>query len=907
MDTNNNISWHSVELPNVFEALGSNDQGLTTGQASERQAQYGKNVIVAARGDSILTLLWRQINSPLIWTLIVSSVLASVLGRITDGVVVIAVVIINTIIGAFQEFKAGRAIAALHGLVPNNTVALRDGISTTVAVADLVPGDIVTLAAGDRVPADMRIVELKNLKVDEALLTGESLTAEKNTHPADENSMPGDRKCMLFSGTLITSGTASCVVVATGMSTELGHISGMLSQAANLETPLTIKLAGVGKALTVGILIVMLVIMAIGITRALNEGVGMWQALEDSLIFAVALAVSAIPEGLPAVVTIAMAIGVQRMAGRHAIIRKLPAVETLGSTSVICSDKTGTLTRNEMTVKMLWTPRGECQVEGNGYQPEGKFLVNNFFVDPLPDYYTNLLEAGVLCSDADIAWVDHQTVIAGDPTEAAIVVAAAKAGITASSLRKAKPRLDVVPFDSEYQYMAVLIGDDIIMKGAPEVVIKKCNTAGVSALHDIGRVVEQFAQKGIRVLAVARKQMVEGRDLDNEMIAEGFELMGLIGMYDPPRTEVADAIAVCHQAGIEVKMITGDHQATASFIARELGMTKPELSLTGRQLSEMSDDELNAAVLETNIYARVAPEHKLRLVKALQYHNQVVAMTGDGVNDAPAIKQANIGVAMGITGSSVSKEAADIVLADDNFTSICAAVEEGRRVYDNLLKSLAFLLPTNIGLALVLVYGIIFFPFDANTLQLLLPVLPKQLLWINLIAAVTLALPLAFEAMEPGIMKRPPRKPESPLFSSPLVAQIIVISLLITTGAILLFMYALKNVAVEGSLSPLDLAQAQTAVVTFIIFFQIFYMLNCRSLYQPFYKVGFFRNKTVFVGIAIILVLQLIFIYTGFMQNVFETASLDITHWALAFVYALGVFPVMAFLKWINRRSVAKQ
>ena len=866
-----------LTIKEVLENFESSLQGLELEEVETRRQKYGANELKRKNKDGILKVLWRQINNPLIWVLIGSSTLATALGKITDGMVVLAVVVVNSIIGFIQEYKAGKAIEALSNMVPENATVIRNGNIITIPVSEIVPGDIVQVAAGDRIPADMRIIQQKNLQVEEAALTGESVPSQKTTEAVTPDAVIGDRKCMVYSGTLVVSGTATAVVVKTGMDTELGKISDMLNETVDLDTPLTKKLGVIGKYLTIGIVAITAIIMFIGTYRALGQGVLLFDALKESLIFAIALAVGAIPEGLPAVVTIALAIGVQRMAKRNAIIRKLPAVETLGSTTVICSDKTGTLTRNEMTVSELWNYNYSIQVTGVGYHKAGVFKQNNAELAALPEDMLLLLKKAVLCSDANVLYTANEYSISGDPTEVALVVAAAKAGISIDGLRQEIPRKDVVPFDSEKQYMATL-NDNIILKGAPEVVLKRCSTHVGGVNLDTQKIISQIellGSKGMRVLAIAQKTQSKSDEISVDDIENGFEFIGLIGMIDPPRTEAIEAIKACHNAGITVKMITGDHHATARAIGMELNLSANGTVVTGVDLSKMSDAELDKTIQSTNIFARVAPEHKLRLVKALQKANDVVAMTGDGVNDAPSLKQSNVGVAMGITGTSVSKESADIVLADDNFSSIAAAVEEGRRVYDNLLKSLAFLLPTNLGLAFILIYGIIFFPFNPITKELLLPMLPVQLLWINLVAAIALALPLAFEVKEPNVMNRPPRKPDEALFNGFVTFRVFFVSILMTVGTIVLFSWEYSYSLSTGMAQTDALARSQSIAVTFIIFFQIFYLINCRSLKESVLKIGLFSNGFIFLGIGSIMLLQAMFLYTPFMQKVFGTASLD--------------------------------
>ncbi len=903
MTKNDKGQWHAIDYDEVLKNFESSLHGLNLEEAKKRLSEYGANQLKRGTKDGVIKVLWRQINNPLIWVLIGSSTLATALGKITDGMVVLAVVVVNSIIGFIQEYKAGKAIEALSSMVPENATVTRGGNIETIPVSDIVPGDIVHLAAGERIPADMRIIQQKNLQAEEAALTGESVPSQKTAEAVRADAVIGDRKCMVYSGTLVVSGTATAVVVNTGVNTELGKISDMLSETVDLDTPLTQKLGIIGKYLTIGIVAITSVIMVIGTYRMLGQGVLLFDALKESLVFAIALAVGAIPEGLPAVVTIALAIGVQRMAKRKAIIRKLPAVETLGSTTVICSDKTGTLTRNEMTVNELWNYNHSIQVTGVGYNKEGCFKQNGVEITTLPDDMLLLLRKAVLCSDANVIYKGNEYSISGDPTEVALVVAAAKAGISIDGLRKEKPRKDVIPFDSEKQFMATL-NDNITIKGAPEVILQRCSVHIGGSSLDSQRIfshIELLGSKGMRVLGIAQKIHSKSGEISAEDVESDFEFIGLIGMIDPPRAEAIEAIKACHKAGITVKMITGDHHATARAIGMELGLSTNGNIITGQVLSKLDDAELDKIIQSTNIFARVAPEHKLRLVKALQKKNEIVAMTGDGVNDAPSLKQSNVGVAMGITGTSVSKESSDIVLSDDNFSSIAAAVEEGRRVYDNLLKSLAFLLPTNLGLAFILIYGIMFFPFDPVAKELLLPMLPTQLLWINLVAAIALALPLAFEVKEPDVMNRPPRKSNEALFNRFVTFRLFFVSILMTVGTIALFSWTYTESLTNGMLQTDALARSQTIAVTFIIFFQIFYLINCRSLKDSVLKIGIFSNGFIFLGIGVILPLQALFIYLPIMQKVFGTASLDGTGLLISFVAGAVIFLVISIEKWLIR------
>lgn len=906
--------WHAEEVSAVFSRLESSEQGLSSKQAAERLTLHGPNILRHIPGDGPLRILWRQINNSLIWVLLGSAAVAVAIGKATDGLVVLAVVVLNSIIGFVQEYRASRAIESLRDMVPDFASAMRDGQAITIPVADLVPGDVITLASGDKVPADVRLVQVKNLRVEEAALTGESVPVDKRVAPVAPDSALGDCFSMAYGGTLVAFGTSTAVVVTTGLGTELGRISKLLEEAADLVTPLTRKLSWLGKVITIGIIIVSAAVLAFGVFRALRAGVELWVALRETLIFAIALAVGAVPEGLPAIVTIALAIGVQRMAARRAIVRKLPAVETLGSTTVICSDKTGTLTRNEMTVKALWTPAdGLVQVEGAGYDLSGDFVAEDG-QHRLPDGARVLLEGAALCNDATLQEEAGKTSISGDPTEGALVVAAEKAGVHVVQLRERARRLDAIPFESENQFMATLHDEEgqrrVVLKGAPETVLKLCRGAADAIDETAVRArIDELAAQGMRVLGVATKPWPDGgsAELTEEYVAEGMLFGGLIGMIDPPRTEVIEAVRACHLAGIDVKMITGDHRVTAQAIGKQLGLSNTGDAVEGKALSRMDEATLRNAARDMSIFARVAPEHKLMLVKALQDQGQIVAMTGDGVNDAPALKQANIGVAMGVTGTSVSKEAADVVLTDDNFATIVAAVEEGRRVYDNLVKSLAFLLPTNLGLALILMYGVVFLPFDPLTKTLLLPVRPTQLLWINLVAAVALALPLAFEAKEPNLMQRPPRSPAEPILSRLVVRRTVIASILMAVGAVGLFHFEYGASLSRGASGADSLAEAQTMAVTAVIMFQVFYLLNSRSLRDSIFKIGVFSNPTVFIGIGATIALQAAFVYAPPLQRVFGSAPLDASELGVAMLAGAIPLPLLTLEKWLAHRWSARK
>ena len=920
------VVWHARTSDTVLSTLETRTEGLTDAEASSRLEAFGPNTLPRQKGATIPQLLFRQINDPLIYVLLASAALAFLLGKGTDGGVVLAVVIANMIIGFVQEFRAGKAIAGLIDLVPDNAVVMRNGRQVTLPSTELVPGDIVMLQPGDKVPADMRILSERNLRIEEAALTGESVPVDKGTQPVADDVSLGDRHCMAFSGTLVTAGNGTAVVTATGDATELGKISSLLRDATETETPLTRQIGAVGKQLTIWITVVAVLLFLIGLYYAYQAGGIDQEAFADAVLAAITLAVAAIPEGLPAIITIALAIGVQRMASRQSVIRKLPAVETLGSTTVICSDKTGTLTRGEMTVQRLWTVQTQAiEVTGAGYAPEGDITQDGVALSTYSAGVTTLLEMGILCNDSALTQTEGRWEISGDPTEGALIVSAAKASFDADALKATYPRIDAIPFESERQYMATLHdrADHRIayIKGAPERILSRCDLSEAEREQILGQV-ERFADEGMRVLAFGEKVMPGGHTrLEETDLDGGVSFVGLQAMIDPPRPEAIEAIEKCHHAGITVKMITGDHQITAAAIGRQLGIAHVgSKAYTGREIEAMTDEELQKAVHNANIFARVAPEHKLRLVRALQAEGDVAAMTGDGVNDAPALKQADIGVAMGITGTAVSKDAADMVLTDDNFSSIAAAVEEGRRVYDNLVKSLAFVLPTNIGEALIILLAVLFpmaIPGD-------MPMLPTQILWINLVATVALALPLAFEVHEPGIMSRKPRDPKEAIMSPFVVWRTVMVAVVMTIGALALYaiefnlqlsllradasLVAGYNALLNGaSLTSEEIAEqiAQTVAVTTVIFFQIFYLIQCRSLKDSALSIGLWTNPFVYIGIVLILVLQFVYVYWAPMHIWFHTLPLSAEAWGRAALAGLIVVPIIVLEKMYRKRTEA--
>jgi calcium-translocating P-type ATPase len=692
--------WHAADADAVLAALETPATGLTGNEAARRLAVTGPNVTRARESESVWTVVGRQLANPLIAVLLVSGAIAIALGDAVDGAVVLGVVAANTLIGFLQEWRAGRAIEALDAMIPDEATVVRDGRRLRLAAAGVAPGDLIELAAGERVPADARVVTARLLEIDESPLTGESLPVPKDDAPVDPAAPVADRSCMVHGGTLVTTGAGTAVVVATGATTELGRIAGLLGATTGVETPLTRRLSGFARWLSAVICVVAALLVAVALVRG-------YGAL-DATLAAMALAVAAIPEGLPAIVTIALAVGVQRMARRRAVVRRLPAVETLGGTTVICTDKTGTLTRNEMRVVGLWTPAvGDWTSLADEPDADAR----------------ELLQAGVLCSDAD-GGAD------ADPTEAALLDAAIEGGVEPAILRGSLPRIDTMPFDGARKFMVTLHrvaanGVVAYLKGAPEAVLARCGDPA-AAHASVGAMAEQ----GMRVLALARRRPAHAMDTAEQALDGPWELLGLEAMVDPPREDALAAVAACRAAGIRVKMITGDHLATARAIGERFGMDGAGIS--GADLDALDDEAFAAAARDVAVFARVAPEHKLRLVDALQRQGEVVAMTGDGVNDAPALRQADLGVAMGAGGTATAREAADLVLTDDDFASIASAVEEGRRVYDNIQKAITFVLPTNLGEALVILIAVLLFPFSGG--EPLLPVHPTQILWVNLIA-----------------------------------------------------------------------------------------------------------------------------------------------------------------------------
>ncbi|WP_265521325.1 cation-translocating P-type ATPase [Oerskovia flava] len=881
----------------VAAALDSSADGLGSTDASARLDRFGRNELPPPQRDP----LWRRIlvhfNDTLIYILLASALLKAILGDWIDFTVILAVAVINAGIGFVQEGRAEKALDGIRKMLSSHADVRRDGQWTQVDAADLVPGDVVRIRSGDRVPADLRVLESTNLRVDESALTGESVPAAKKADAVGAGAGLGDRTSMLFSGTLVAAGTGTGVVTTTGTSTEVGKIQSMISGVQSLQTPLTRQLDAFGKGLA-GLILVMAVVMVI-IGRVVHDF-----TVPELVSAAIGFAVAAVPEGLPALVTITLALGVQQMARRRAITRKLPSVETLGSVTTICSDKTGTLTKNEMTARTVVTSAHTFDVSGGGYAPDGEITLGDAHADLVEHAdLRGVVTTMALCNDARVVPDDDgRWRLVGEPTEGALRTLGHKAGLRTDGWS----RVAVLPFESETKYMATLDRDGydgvrLHVKGAPDRVLDRCDTqttarGGTEPLDRAfwSEQIDALGARGLRVLAAARATASpQDREVQESHVAGGLELVGLVGIVDPPRPEAIDAIAECRSAGIRVKMITGDHAGTALAIGREMGIADPSGSrvLTGDELQAMSTEELRGAVQDVDVYARTSPEHKLRIVSALQARGEVVAMTGDGVNDAPALTQADIGVAMGIKGTEATKDAADVVLADDNFATIERAVLEGRRIYDNISKSVLFLLPTNGAQSLVILVAVLF--------GLTLPLQPVQVLWINMITAVTLSFALAYEGAEHDVMRRPPRDPQASILDMAHAARILLVSLYIGGAALLVFY-------VERA-QGVPLAQAQTTTVTMLALGQLAYLFSCRFLDRSSITLDVLRgNRVVWIASAALVVLQAVFVYTPFMHTWFGSAPIGIGEWGTTFGLAVVVFLLVELTKGVGRARSAR-
>ncbi|WP_407356747.1 cation-translocating P-type ATPase [Methanolobus sp. WCC5] len=873
--------WCGIPSEDVFTLLNSHPDGLSQDEAELRLARDGYNEVSAKQEHGPVYRFLKQFASPLIYLLIAAAVIIFFLDHYVDTVVILLVVLANAIIGFIQEGKAQNALESLSKLLVPEARVIRSGVSSVLPSRELVAGDVVLLEAGDRVPADMRLFYTKNLRADESILTGESVPVEKKADTIDTGCMAfADQKNVCFAGTLINQGQGRGVVVATGNKTQIGRISEFIRESKEMSTPLLRKMAHMSVILSVVILII----------AALTFVVGLFRGFETVEIFmaSVSLAVAAIPEGLPAVITISMAIGVNRMAARNTIIRTVPAVETLGSATVICTDKTGTLTRNQMTVTQAYAAGKLYEITGSGYVPEGDFLLEGAKADPLEDKaLVETLRAGVLCNDASFRGVDN---IDGDPTEGALLISGMKAG------KFYLPRKDIVPFEPEERFMATLHekedGSKIIyVKGSPEKILSMCisqfngQETGPLDPESVSHAAEQMASNALRVLGMAYREVAADVERIEAEDIKDLVFTGLQGMMDPPREGVTEAIRNCKTAGIRVIMITGDHLKTAYAIATKIGI-ETEGALAGKDIEEMSDGHLKELLGKVSVFARTSPEDKLRVVKLLKEMGEVVAVTGDGINDAPALKTADIGISMGITGTEVAKEASNMVLADDNFSSIVAAIEEGRDVYSKIQKILIWTLPTNGGQALSIVFAVI--------LGMTLPLVPLQILWLNTVTAIGLGVPITMEPKERGILKRPPRPPKEPILTPLIKRRVIFVSLLIVAGAYLNFFMKLEN---GGSLDA-----ARTIALNTIVFFQIFYLFNSKSMYEYVFR-DILSNRIMLLGIAIVIALQMMITYVPAINSIFSTAPIEAADWLMIVLVSSSVFFLIEIEKYLHKKG----
>ncbi|MBS4051064.1 MAG: cation-transporting P-type ATPase [Methylomonas sp.] len=892
MSKSKQTPWHSLPINKVLTELNSDSTlGISEAEAQSRLKHFGPNLLTPRRGKGPIKLFLSQFHQPLVYILLLSAATTALLQEWVDSGVIFGVVLVNAVIGFIQEANALRAIDALSRVLSINSTVIRAGQKRSLPAVDLVPGDLVVLQSGDKIPADLRLLQCRELQIDESALTGESIPVGKRPAELEISTLLADRYNMAYSSTLVTFGNGLGVVVETGDHTEIGLINSMIASATDLDTPLTKKMAQFSHFLLWLIVDFAVLTFAVGVWRG--------ESMLNMFMASVALAVGAIPEGLPAAITITLAIGVSRMAKRNAIIRKLPAVETLGGTTVICSDKTGTLTQNQMTVQAIYAGGEYFTVSGGGYIPKGDFHLNGKTIQTeLYPALMEILKAGLLCNDARLIREAEQWRIEGDPTEAALLVAARKAGLHHDSVCDGHPRLDVIPFESQHQFMATLhqnIAQDqrhVYLKGSLESLLVRCDHAfdaqmnriplHADALHEQ---LHLMAEQGLRVLAFARCDHCDN-DVQHEEVRTGLTLLGLQAMIDPPRPEAAASIAACYSAGIQVKMITGDHPVTARAIAGQLGMKNADRVISGAELQDMDDSRYAQAASDCSIFARITPEQKLLLVKTLQTGGHVVAMTGDGVNDAPALRQADIGVAMGLGGTEVAKEAAAMVLTDDQFATIEAAVEEGRGVFDNLVKFIAWTLPTNLGEGLVIMAAVF--------ADVALPITPVQILWINMTTAVLLGLMLAFEPKEPGLMRRTPRNPEQPILTRHLVFRVCLVGLLLLVAAFGLFEWELS----QGE----SLAKARTVAVNVFVSCELFYLFNCRSLYFSMFKIGLFSNLWVIFGVLGMLLLQVLFTYWPPMQRLFGSEAIGRDEWLLVVAAGITVYCTIGCEKWLLRR-----
>jgi magnesium-transporting ATPase (P-type) len=879
---NTATAWHAIAASDVMQRLNTNtEKGLDAAEVSQRLAKYGPNRLPEGTKRGPLMRFLLQFNNILVYVLLAAGFVKLMIGLWLDATIILAVVVLNALLGFIQEGKAEKALDSIRNMLSAEARAIRGGQARLLPAEELVPGDIVLLESGDKIPADLRLVEVKNLRTEEAALTGESVPIDKTTEAVAEKATVGDRQGMAFSGTLVASGRGTGVVVATGTGTELGRINQLMAAVSALETPLLRQIKKLGYAITAVVAVLTVVVFAYGRWVRGMEFVYMFQAV-------VSIAVSVIPEGLPALITVTLAIGVQRMAQRNAIIRRLPAVETLGSVSRICSDKTGTLTLMEMMVVSAVTAEAAYTVTGDGYAPEGQILKNG---EPAGEEQVLKLmgHVSMLCNDAEIRQEDGGWKVEGDPTEGALYPFGNKLGLERRAEHDAYPRIDAIPFESEHKFMATLHTDGggaqrMLVKGAPEVILEHCDRQATQGgqpapivRNHFTNASDRLASEGQRVLALAwlENPGVNPGSLGPADLPRNLVLLGLIGLLDPPRKEAVEAVKECHSGGIRVTMITGDHKITAAAIGKMLGMGDGKSAITGAEIEEMDTATLQERVRDVDVFARASPEHKLRLVKAIQANGQIVAMTGDGVNDAPALKKADIGVAMGIKGTEVTKEAAEMVLADDNFASISAAVKEGRTVYNNIEKAILFMLPTNVAQALVIMAAI-FVGFTA-------PITAPQILWVNMVTSVALGLVISFEPHELDVMKQRPRAIDRPILDGFGMWRVLFVGLALLALTLGAFFWMQSDAASD----PL----ARAVAVNALVIGQVFYLLNSRyKLDSSVSLKAHLGNKYLALGIGAVVVLQLLFTYAPPLQALFDTAAVPFWIWVWLVVAGLAFF-----------------
>ena len=894
-DSKSSENWYAADAEEVISKLETDSSsGISSDEAKKRLDEHGPNKLPEKKKQSEIVRFLKHFHDVLIYILLVAAVITAVLGHYTDTIVIIAVAVINASIGYFQENKAEKALENITKMLSLHSKVIRNGEKEEIDATDVVIGDLVTIKPGDKIPADLRLIEANNLKVEESPLTGESVPSEKKTDTLPEDTSLGDQANMAFMGTTVSAGTGKGIVVAVGSETELGKINEMMSGVEELTTPLLRQTAKFGKSISLIIVILAAIIYVFGyFFRDYDKN--------ELLMSVIGLAVAAIPEGLPAILSIILALGVQRMAKRNAIIRTLPSVETLGSVSVICSDKTGTLTKNEMTVKSVALRHKSYSVSGTGYSfEEGEIKDDSEKVDlSSENALKELIDCFYICNDSSLRKNDEgQYVVKGEPTEGALITLYKKSG-----LEEDKPeRKSTIPFDSEYKYMATLIegeeGNLIYIKGAPDRLLEMASKERDGDKEkELDKdfwedKISELASEGLRMLGGAVKKVDKNvTEIDHEDLESDVLFLGLAGIIDPPRDEAIKAVKECAEAGITVKMITGDHVETAKAIGEQIGIGNGKDALEGKEIEGMDDDALIKAASEYDVFARTSPEHKLRLVKALQEEGTICAMTGDGVNDAPALKKADIGIAMGIKGAEVTKEASEMVLADDNFSTIAAAVKEGRRIYDNLKKTILFILPTNGAESFLIIASILF--------GTLMPLTPVQILWVNMVTSVTVSLAIAFESIEEDAMKRPPRSPDLPLLSGYFIWRILFVSVLIGGGTLFISTQLLDDEASEELV--------RTVTMQNIVICQLFYLLNCKSVREFAFNRKFFENKAIFIVSVLLIVLQLAITYLPFMNNIFGTEPLEAKHWLYPAIMGIIIFIIVEIEKAVMRKIDASK